>query len=199
MEITRDYLIEVCNKFLSGQIDKMAIKDLAWNAITSDDTVWEEDDIISGTLFEWDNEEINYEINPVNIQLWKTRLENGSDKLYEHNFWNAHIERQKEICLVYNSKWNPINKKLLIGVSANLNNDPINGLRHPAEKGTTGWFIWTGEYSENSDFFQPVHAEHLLQNRPDVIKYLGLDVGFRFLTDNKNYQDVWHDEKLKKI
>jgi hypothetical protein len=93
----------------------------------------------------------------------------------------------------------PINKKLNVGVSANLDNNPINGLRHPSEKGTTGWFIWTGEYSDADDFFQPICAEHLLQQRPDIIKYLGLDIGFRFLTDKNGYEDIWYDEKLKNI
>jgi hypothetical protein len=55
----------------------------------------------------------------------------------EHNSWNAHIDKQKEICSVYHSKWNPINKKLKVGASTDLSIDPIHGLRHPAEKGTT--------------------------------------------------------------
>ncbi len=199
MTITRELLIGLCDKFINGQIDKMAIKDFAWNAITSDSTEWEEDNIISETLFEWDNEDINYEINTNNIQLWKNRLESGVDELQDYNSWNAHIERQKEICLANNSKWNPINKKLKIGVSLNLSRNPINGLRHPAEEGTTGWFIWTGEYTENDDFFQPICADDLLQVRPDIIKYLGLDAGFRFLADNHGYQDIWYDESLRKI
>jgi hypothetical protein len=42
-------------------------------------------------------------------------------------------------------------------------------------------------------------AEHLLQIRPDIIKYLGLDIGFRILTDKKGYEDIWVDEKLRVI
>ena len=84
-------------------------------------------------------------------------------------------------------------------MSKNLEKDPINGLRHPSENGTTGWFIWTGEYQETNDFFQPMCAEHLLEKRPEIIKYLGLEVGFRFLADKKGYEDIWYDEKLKEI
>ncbi len=199
MKITRQNLIDLCDKFLNDKIDKTVIQDFAWNAITTDDTEWEEDEIISETIFEWDNEDINYEINKTNIQLWKNRLLTNHDELISYNYWNSHIEKQKEICVTYNSKWTPINKKLRIGVSENLDKDPINGLRHPMQQGTTGWFIWTGVYSESEDFFQPMHAEHLLQIRPDIIKYLGLDIGFRFLVDNKGFEDVWYDENLKKI
>ena len=67
-----------------------------------------------------------------------------------------------------------------------------NVLRHPGDKGTTGWFIWTGDYSEAEDFFKTMCAEHLLQIRPQIIRYLGLDVGYRFLIDNNGYEDVWY-------
>jgi len=199
MRITKQYLIELCDNFLDDKIDKLAIQNFAWKAISEDDFDWDEDDIISETIFDWDNEEINFEINKTNIRLWKNRLLTGQDELLSYNSWNSHIDRQKIICTTNNSTWKPINKKLKIGVSADLDKDPINGLRHPSEKGTTGWFIWTGEYSEADDFFQPICAEHLLQKRPDIIKYLGLDFGFRFLADRNGYEDIWYDEKLKNI
>jgi len=199
MIVTRQNLIELCDKFLDDKIDKGFIQDFAWTTITSDNFELIEDGIISDTIFKWDNEEINFEINKANIQLWRNRLLTGQDDLISHNSWNAHIDSQKEICTTHNSQWKPINKKLRVGVSANLDKDPINGLRHPNEKATTGWFIWTGDYSENEDFFQPMCAEHLLQVRPEIIKYLGLDIGFRFLSDKKGYEDVWYDPKLKNI
>ena len=198
MIITRQDLISLCDDFLEDKIDKSTIQDFAINAIMSDDIEWN-DNIIAETIFEWDNESINYEINKANINLWKNRLLTDKDELLIHNSWNSHIENQKDICKKYNSKWRPINKKWIIGVSKNLEKDPINGLRHPSENGTTGWFIWTGEYQETNDFFQPMCAEHLLEKRPEIIKYLGLEVGFRFLTDKKGYEDIWYDEKLKEI
>ncbi len=167
--------------------------------MSDDDFEWDEDEIVLDIIFQWDNEDINFEINKTNIALWKKRLLTKKDDLLIYNNWNSYIDRQKEICVNNNSTWKPINKKLKIGISANLDKDPINELRHPAEKGTTGWFIWTGEYSEVEDFFQPICAEHLLQQRPEIIKYLGLDIGFRFLADSKGYGDIWYDETLKNI
>ena len=199
MAITRQHLIELCDQFLEEKIDKSVIQDFAWKTVCNDDFEWNEDEVVLDIINEWDNEEISFEINKTNIQLWKNKLLTGQDDLMEYNYWNSHIDRQKEICETNNSIWKPINKKLKIGISTNLNQDPINGLRHPSEKGTTGWFIWTGEYSEAEDFFQPICAEHLLQQRPDVIKYLGLDIGFRFLADRNGYEDIWLDEKLKNI
>lgn len=74
MTITRQYLIELCDKFLEDKIDKSAIQVFAWEAISNDDFEWNNDDIISDTIFDWDNEEINIEINKTNIQIWKNRL-----------------------------------------------------------------------------------------------------------------------------
>jgi len=197
MKVTRQHLIELCDNFLNGKIDKLILTDFALKAISDDDFEWEKDAIISETIFDWDNEEMNFEINRTNIQLWKNRLLTGQDELVSYNSWNSHIHKQKDICTTNNSAWKPINKKLKIGASINLNKNRIHGLRYPSEKGTTGWFIWTGEYSEADDFFQPICAEHLLQLRPDIIKFLGLDIGFRFLADGNGYEDIWYDETLK--
>ncbi|WP_432444553.1 immunity protein Imm33 domain-containing protein [Rhizobium leguminosarum] len=35
----------------------------------------------------------------------------------------------------------------MISDSALRGDLPLNGLRHPPEAGTNGWFIWGGEYS----------------------------------------------------
>ena len=75
-------------------------------------------------------------------------------------------------------------------------NLPINGLRHPIEGETTGWYIWAGEeYSEGPDFFVPLHVEHLAEWTPLVLKYLGLPTGSRFLI-TADYEDVWEDKSL---
>jgi len=202
MQVSREDLLQICDNFLQHKIGRQEVEDYAWNLITSDNHQWD-DDVISETLFDWDNEVINYPVNKVNMQLWKKRLITGIDELADHNIWNVHIDKQKAVCEKYSSKWTPINKNLRVGISHNLTGDPIHGLRHPnhgeTTKGTTGWFIWTGEYSEAEDFFQPLCAEHLLQIRPQIIKYLGLDVGFRFVADKSGYEDVWYDETLKQI
>lgn len=195
MKITRSDLIKVCDDFLENKIDKIDVENFASEMIYIDDDF--EDEIVAAIIFEWDNEIINYEINEVNIKLWKKWLQTDENKLLEHNSWNVHIEPQKKICEKYNSLWKPINNKFKIGISDNWNENPINGLRHSQQKGTTGWFIWSGEYSENDDFFKPICAEHLLQIRPEIIKYLGLEIGFRFLVDNKGYEDVWKDENIE--
>ena len=73
---------------------------------------------------------------------------------------------------------------------------PINGLRHPIQGDTTGWFIWAGgEPSTAPDFFQPVHVAHLADWCPLALKFLGLPPGWRFLVAD-GYEDVWGDPSL---
>lgn len=195
MLITRKILIEICNQFINGEIDKNDILNFASENVFDEDISFE-DEMVDEIIFQWDNEIINFEINKKNMILWKEKLLNGNDELLSSNSWNYHIHFQKLICEKYNSEWKPFNKKQFVGISENYNLEPINGLRHSSEKGTSGWYIWFGEYSENKDFFKPICAEHLLEIYPKIIDYLGLEPGFRFLINKNGYEDVWFDDKL---
>ena len=76
---------------------------------------------------------------------------------------------------------------------------PINGLRHPKEGDTSGWFIWCGEsLSDAADFFEPLHTSHLYKDYPEIVKLLGLPPGYRFLVTG-DYLDVWYDAALLNI
>ncbi len=79
---------------------------------------------------------------------------------------------------------------------ATLGKVPLNGLRHPSEAGTSGWFIWAGEeLSQADDFFDPLHVHHLESRCPEVVRYLALPPGWRFLVAPGQF-DVWYDEAL---
>lgn len=198
IKISRKDLIKKCDDFLSGKINEECFETFASSLIVDDNIIWD-DDVISDIIFQWDTPEIHFPITKTNVRLWKHQLKTNEDLLREHNIWDHHIKIQKEICKKHESKWNPISKRLKIGISDNLTDDPIHGLRHPKEGDTTGWYIWSGQWSDKDDFFKPLCAEHLLQSRPQIIKYSGLDVGFRFIIDKKGYEDIWYDEKINEI
>lgn len=76
---------------------------------------------------------------------------------------------------------------------------PMNGLRHPPEGDTTGWYLWCGEqFPSADDSFSPVHTNHLIELQPEVLKFLGLPPGYRFLLAG-DYTDVWYDSALLDI
>jgi len=108
------------------------------------------------------------------------------------------VPAQKIICEKYGAYFLPCDLNLKIGISKGFSPDtyPINGLRHFPEKGTAGWYIWSGDaFSEDPDFFQPIHALHLIDRDPRILKYLGLAAGWRFLFA-PDYEDVWQDKNL---
>lgn len=105
---------------------------------------------------------------------------------------------QNEICKKYNVKPQGCDLTLKVGVSQSLRSGqrPIHGMRVKEENGTSGWYIWVGEYSSSVDFFVPLHGEHLKDWAEIVLKYLGLPEGWRFLVDD-NYEDCWKDESIE--
>jgi hypothetical protein len=110
------------------------------------------------------------------------------------------IKTQKNICDQFGADYIASDDEMKVGIALNtIDKKPINGLRHPIEKDTCGWYIWGGEeFSDSSDFFQPLHVKHLKNYVPDIIPYLGLPPGYRLLLDGEHV-DVWFDEKLMKL
>jgi hypothetical protein len=115
------------------------------------------------------------------------------------------IVRQKIVCNRFNTAYlaSPFDKLIGIALDTFEGNFPmpINGLKHPIESvQSANWYIWAGEnYSGAGDFFKPMHISHLVELCPQVLQYLGLPPGWRFLYDNNQYEDVWYDEQLLNI
>ncbi len=109
-------------------------------------------------------------------------------------------EIQRKICRKYKASFLETPNTMKVGISLNVKEgtEPIiHALRHFPEGDTTGWYIWAGEYSDDPDFFKPLHVEHLGEWCPLVLPYLGLDAGWRFLiAEEGNYVDVWEDLSL---
>lgn len=108
------------------------------------------------------------------------------------------IQAQRIVCGRFGSDFVEAPPYMKVGVSRNVREGllPINGLRHAQSGDTTGWYIWAGEdLSADADFFVPLHVAHLQEWCPEVIRYLGLAPGWRFLIAG-DYEDVWHDSSL---
>lgn len=107
------------------------------------------------------------------------------------------MSNQKEICEKYNvsSFLCQSDDKLGIAIET-IGQLPINGLRCTPENGTCGWYLWCGEeFSNDPDFFKPLHVSHIENYIPEIKKYLALPPGYRFLVAG-DYEDVWHDPNL---
>lgn len=111
---------------------------------------------------------------------------------------NRNFAAQLEVCTKYGAQFLEAPANLKAGVAANVRDSlaPINGLRHPPEGDTTGWYIWAGgEPKTTVDFFKPLHIKHLEECCPQLIRFLGLSPGWRFLIHG-DHEDVWFDPSL---
>lgn len=108
--------------------------------------------------------------------------------------------KQKEICEKFHTEFVESKPSIKCGVAlSTVGQQPIRGIRHPLENGTTGWYIWAGEYSDDVDFYKPLHTKHIINYFPEIIPYLGLPPGWALIIDNKGYEDVWYDSKYLNI
>jgi hypothetical protein len=105
---------------------------------------------------------------------------------------------QIEICAKYGTELVASPPHLKVGIARKVKDGllPLNGLRLRPQEGTTGWFIWAGEvFSQDPNFFLPLHVCHLQDWCPQIIRFLGLPPGWRFLAAG-DYEDVWEDRSL---
>ncbi len=107
---------------------------------------------------------------------------------------------QRAFCRQQGAEYVPTPASSKLGfATTTADRDPVNGIRHPVEGDTNGWYIWYGEeFSDDPDFFQPMHAEHIYAERPELTRLLGLPPGYRFLLSG-DHLDVWYDDNLLKV
>jgi hypothetical protein len=109
-----------------------------------------------------------------------------------HTIATASTE-QIEVCARFRSDVVPADPNLKVGIAlATLTLLPLNAVRMNEENGTCGWYIYGGEYSDNPEFYQPLHVAHLAKYCPQIIPYLALAPGWRVLLA-PDYEDVWFD------
>lgn len=106
-------------------------------------------------------------------------------------------EEQQEICKRFGAGFTPPDGTYKVGVSESaLRGElPLHGLRHKPERRTTGWFIWAGDWSDDPEFFRPLHLYHLADYCPAVLPFLALPPGWRFMVA-PGHEDVWSDSGL---
>ncbi len=107
------------------------------------------------------------------------------------------VRQMRAVCERYGVEYVVADSDSIAGVADNVESGvwPLNGLRHGAGS-TSGWFLWAGaELSTAPDFFKPVHVAHLVERCPELLPYLGLAPGSRFLIA-PGHEDVWTDAQL---
>lgn len=103
------------------------------------------------------------------------------------------LEVQQSVCARYGLTGVPPEQTVALAVTT-VGAMPIHGTRLALGDGdNVGWYFHCGEFSDALDFYRPVHTVHLEQMLPQVINYLWLPPGSRFIIDDQGYEDVWSD------
>lgn len=105
---------------------------------------------------------------------------------------------QHEICVRFGAEYVPPEESQKVGIALeSVGKLPLHAVRIIPENGTCGWYIYGGEYSADTDFYQPLHVAHLPEHCPSIIPYLALPPGWRVLLA-PSHEDVWFDGELLK-
>lgn len=91
-----------------------------------------------------------------------------------------------------------LDSQLIIVSDGVFEGDLVEGVRYPSPEYMSGWWLTTEKYNGDVTTLRTEHFFHLLEKRPDLIKYLVLPYGFRFFEEGykKNKEQIWFDEKI---
>ena len=105
------------------------------------------------------------------------------------------IAEQKLLCEEFGSAYIEVKGDDVVAVAVHtLTQDPIVGIRKIAEtEENVSWYIYGGELPEGEDFFETMTIKKLQDIIPEVLPYLALDIGYRFMIDGDDYEDVWKE------
>ncbi|WP_419868699.1 immunity protein Imm33 domain-containing protein [Chryseobacterium sp. CT-SW4] len=107
----------------------------------------------------------------------------------------AVIKSQSELCSEYSLL--PIfpNFNQMIVISKGVyEGKAIEGIRYDSPEHMSGWWLITDDYDDNIESLMTVHYYHVAFQRPDVLKYLALPFGYRFLMKDENIE-IFKDEE----
>ena len=117
-EVKKEHLIKLCEDYQNNQISGKDLNTIGFALMFSDFFYWDSEtksgEIISQVISDWDNENIGYDINRKNVQLWKEYLEIGNycldknelkEKFRKKGKWKKLYQELDEILW---KEWDPI-------------------------------------------------------------------------------------------
>jgi hypothetical protein len=103
-------------------------------------------------------------------------------------FWRD----QHDVCLKAGSPFEPPRPDQLVAISPDLATTPeIEGARYDLGSNKSGWIITSQGFSGPVQSLLQEHLIHIIQSRREVIRYLALSTGYRFVADGQSR--VWFD------
>ncbi|WBV60638.1 hypothetical protein PFY12_00630 [Chryseobacterium camelliae] len=98
------------------------------------------------------------------------------------------VRNQSETCSYYGlvPQFPNFNQMVVISQGVYEGKD-IEGIRYESPDHMSGWWLITDDYNDDIKSLMTVHYSHVAFARPDILKYLALPFGYRFLMENGNF------------
>jgi len=117
-EIKKTHLVDLCEAYLNEQITSEDLNTIGFALMASEFFHWDDEtmfgEIIGEVISGWDNENIGYDINRKNVQLWKEYLNTGNYRLDKNELRQKFRNKGKwkklyqEIDEILWNDWDPI-------------------------------------------------------------------------------------------
>lgn len=101
------------------------------------------------------------------------------------------VRQQSEICWEQNliPLFPNFNQSVVISDGVYEGKD-IEGIRYDSSQDESGWYLITDDYNGDIKSLKMVHFYHVAFARPDILKYLALPFGYRFLMGNNSIKII---------
>lgn len=127
------------------------------------------------------------------LEFWEYNAD-ATDYIFGVTNTLQYWQEQHQICEKTSSVFTPPRADQMIVISDGVyEGDIVQGVRYQSPKHMSGWWITTDRYDGDVNSLKTVHAYHLTEKRPDLVKFLALSVGHRFYSDN---EEVKFDQSL---
>ncbi|MNM71117.1 hypothetical protein D3C81_827710 [compost metagenome] len=156
---------------------------------------WDGDNLARESSSPQDDGETGRTVHYLYERVWVLQRyeEKAKNPMMHDNKEAGPIPEQAKVCKRYDVSPRAPEDRVAIALGT-LKDNPIYGVRVKLpEDGTVSWFFYCGEYSDAEDFYQVIHTRHLQEELPEVMNYLYLPEGSKFIIDREGYEDVWFE------
>ncbi|MDH5032340.1 MULTISPECIES: immunity protein Imm33 domain-containing protein [Chryseobacterium] len=105
------------------------------------------------------------------------------------------VREQSEVCWQQNliPLFPNFNQSVVISDGVYEGKD-IEGIRYDSPQDESGWYLITDDYNDDIKSLKMVHFYHVAFARPDILQYLAIPFGYRFIMKNGNVE-ICRDEE----
>lgn len=143
---------------------------------------------------------VKFIFNNLYIELHELKEVINSNNKYVFSLNNTIriFKNQLMFCKEYNLKADipKIGQKITVSKEI-YEGSEVNGVRYESPSHMSGWYLTSNEYNGDIKTLVVDHLYHILNERPDLVKFLALPVGYRFYKE-KQTEMVWLDETIKR-